>query len=64
VQARGFDQLPPETLADLDGTHVGSVEPDALRGALAASVVALLNEGAEADLPDVDVVAGRLAEFH
>jgi hypothetical protein len=63
VQARGYDQLPPETLADFDGTHVGSVEPDALRRAIAASVVALLNEAAEADLPDVDVVAERLAEL-
>jgi hypothetical protein len=64
VQARGYDQLPPETLAGLDRTHVGSVEADALRRALAASALALLNEGAEADLPDVDVVAERLAELH
>jgi hypothetical protein len=64
VQARGYDQLPPETLAGFDRTHVGSVEPDALRRALAASVLALLNEGAEADLPDVTVVAERLAELH
>jgi hypothetical protein len=63
VQARGYDQLPPETLASFDRTHVGSVEPDALRRALAASVLALLNEGAEAGLPDVDVVAERLAEL-
>jgi hypothetical protein len=56
VQARGYDELPPET--------VGSVEPDVLRRALAASTLALLNEGAEADLPDVDVVADRLAELH
>jgi hypothetical protein len=62
VQARGYDQLPPETLAGFDRTHVDSVEPDALRGALAASVVALLDEGA--DLPDVDAVALRLAELH
>jgi hypothetical protein len=63
VQARGYDQLPPETLAAFEGTHFGSVEPDALRRALAASVLTLLNEGAEADLPDVDVVATRLAEL-
>ena len=60
VQARGYDELPPETLEGFDRTHVGSLEPDALRGALAASVLVLLNEGAEADLPDVDVVAERL----
>ena len=63
VQARGYDQLPPETLARFDRTHVGSVEPDALRRALGASALALLNEGADADLPDVDVVAERLAEL-
>jgi hypothetical protein len=64
VQARGYDELPPETLAGFERTHVGSVEPDALRRALAASVRALLNEGAEADVSDVDVVAERLAELH
>ena len=64
VQARGYDELPPEALADFDGTHVGSVEPDALRRALAASTRALANVGAEAGLPDVDVVAERLAELH
>jgi hypothetical protein len=64
VQARGYDQLPRETLAGLGRTLVGSVEPDALRRALAASVLALLNEGAEADVPDADVVAERLAELH
>src|SRR6266566_3683942 len=64
VQARGYDELPPGTLAGFDRTHVASVEPDTLRRALAASALALLNEGAEADLPDVDVVAERLAELH
>jgi hypothetical protein len=64
VQARGYDQLPPETLSSFDRTHVGSVEPDELRRALAASVHALLDEGARADLPHVDVVAERLAELH
>lgn len=64
VQARGYDQLPPETLAGFGGTHVGSIEPDAIRSALAGSVLALINEGTEADLPDVDAVAKRLAELH
>ena len=64
VQARGYDELRPETLAGFDRTHVASLEPDALHRALAASALALLNEGAEADLPDVDVVAARLAELH
>jgi hypothetical protein len=64
AQARGYDDLPPEILAGFDRTHIGSVDPDTLRGALAASVLGLLNEGAEAELPDVDVVAERLAELH
>ena len=64
TQARGYDQLSPETLAAFDHTHVGSLEPDVLRRALGASVLALLNEGGEADLPDVDRVAERLVELH
>ena len=64
VQGRGFDDLPAETLAGFEATHVGTVEPGALRAALAASVQALIREAAEADLPDVDVVEERLAELH
>jgi hypothetical protein len=64
TQARGYDELSPETLAAFDRTHVGSLEPDVLRRALGASVLALLNEGGEADLPDVDRVAERLVELH
>jgi hypothetical protein len=64
AQARGYDELSPGTLAAFDRTHVGSVEPDVLRVALGASVLALLNEGGEADLPDVDLVAERLVELH
>jgi hypothetical protein len=63
VQARGYDDLPAETLAGLEHTHVGSVEAGALRGALRASVTALVDEGAGADLPDVNVVVERLAEL-
>jgi hypothetical protein len=63
VQARGYDDLPPDTLAVFDGTHAGSVEPDALRAALSASVRALLHEGAEADVRHADVVAERLTEL-
>jgi hypothetical protein len=46
--ARGYDDLPGETLARLEGAHVGAVEPGALRAALAAGVLGLLREGAEA----------------
>jgi hypothetical protein len=63
VQARGYDDLPPEALAAFESTHVGSPEPDTLRGALAASTLALLNEGVHADVPNADVVAERLAEL-
>ena len=63
AQARGYDDLPPETLAGFAGTHVESGQPDALRRALAASVAALLHQGVEAALPDADVVADRLAEL-
>ena len=63
VQARGYDDLSPETLAHFDGTHVGALEPGTLSAALAASVVALMREGVEAGLPHADVVAQRLAEL-
>jgi hypothetical protein len=63
VQARGYDDLPAETLARLEGAHVGSLEPGALRAALGASVAALLHEGAEARLPHVTTVGERLAEL-
>jgi hypothetical protein len=64
VQARGYDDLPLETLARFDAAHVGEIEPGGLRTALAASVRALLRAGAEARLPHADVVAQRLAELH
>jgi hypothetical protein len=63
VQARGYDDLSPEILARFENAHVGGVEPRALRAALAASVLALVREGAEARLPQADTVAQRLAEL-
>jgi hypothetical protein len=63
VQARGYDDLSAETLARSGDAHVGSHGPDALRAALAASVVALTREGAEARLPHAHVVEARLAEL-
>src|SRR5439155_20652712 len=63
VQARGYDDLSADTLARFEGAHVGAVEPDALRRALAASVLALMREGAEARLPHADTVVQRLAEL-
>jgi hypothetical protein len=64
VQARGYDDLPAETLARSEDAHVGAVEPGALRAALAASVLALMHEGAEARIPHAQVVAERLGELH
>src|SRR5437763_9008871 len=60
VQARGYDDLSAETLARFEHTHVSATEPGPLRGALAASVLALMREGAEARLPHADAVAERL----
>jgi hypothetical protein len=63
VQARGYDDLPADELARFDDAHVAAVQPDALRTALAASVRALVDEGAAARLPHADTVAERLAEL-
>ncbi|HYZ88244.1 MAG TPA: hypothetical protein VE620_03005 [Myxococcales bacterium] len=63
VQARGYDDLSADTLARFDSAHVGAVEPDALRRALAACVLTLMGEGAEARLPHANTVAQRLAEL-
>lgn len=61
VQARGYDDLSAETLAQFEDTHVGGIEPAPLRAALTGSVDALLHEGSKARLPNVDVVAQRLS---
>ena len=63
VQARGYDDLAAETLARLDDAHVGALDHEVLRVALAASVDALVREGAEARLPHAHVVAERLTEL-
>jgi hypothetical protein len=63
VQARGYDDLSAETLTRFEDSHVGALEPGALRAALAASVLALTREGEEARLPHAEVVAERLAEL-
>ena len=63
VQARAYDDLSGETLARFEDTHVGELDPDSLRAALAATVRALLREGVEARLPHAGSVATRLAEL-
>jgi PAS domain-containing protein len=61
VQGRRYDDLPAETLARFEATHVGAVEPAALRAALAASLQALIHESTEAEILFANVVAERLA---
>jgi hypothetical protein len=63
VQARGYDDLSVETLARYDEAHVGALEGGSVRRALAASVRALVHEGAEGHLPHADAVAQRLVEL-
>ena len=62
-QARGYDDLPADTLASFNRTHVGSLQPEGLRSALSAAMRALLHEGEAADVPSVDAVAQRLAQL-
>jgi hypothetical protein len=64
VQARGYDDLPADTRARFADAHVASLEPDALRQALGASVRALMDEGSAAGLPHASLTAERLAELH
>jgi hypothetical protein len=63
VQARGYDDLSADTLARFDATHIGVIEPGALKAALAAAVLELEREGAEAGLPHAEAVAESLAEL-
>ena len=63
VQARGYDDLPAETLALLGAAHVVSLEPPSLRDALAASVSALMAGGAEAGLTRAAIIDERLREL-
>jgi hypothetical protein len=63
VQARGYDELPDETLAHFADTHVAKIEPGSLRTALKASVRELTREGRDAGLPHAEVVADRLRDL-
>jgi hypothetical protein len=63
VQARGYDDLSAATLAQFRETHVGGLDPDALRAALAACVQALIHEATEARIPHADTVAERLTDL-
>jgi hypothetical protein len=59
-QARGYDDLPDETLARFTAARVASLDPDQLRRALATSVRGLLMGGAELRLPHAAAVEERL----
>ena len=63
VQARGYDDLPADTLADFAGTHVDSLEPERLRTALSTAMKALMHQARENGVPSVDAVAQRLSEL-
>jgi hypothetical protein len=60
VQARGYDDLPVQTLDAFAGAHVADLEPETLRDALAAAVHALVSEGGAANLEHANRVAKRL----
>ena len=60
VQARGYDDLPPEVLNELAETHVGALTANGRRVALAAVVRALMREGVEAGVPNAEAVAQRV----
>jgi hypothetical protein len=62
VQARGYDDLPADVLAQFDDTHVGTLDPEHLHAALSAALRALLHEASEANVQSVDAVAERLAD--
>ena len=62
VQARGYDDLPAEVLAQFEGTHVAAPDADALGGALSPALRALLREAKEAGVATVDDVRERLAD--
>ena len=63
MQARGYDDLPAETLGRYEQAHVGAADRGALWVALGASVAALMDEGAKAGFPHARVVSDRLAEL-
>jgi hypothetical protein len=63
AQARGYDDLSAATLARFDAAHVGALESEALRTALAVTVAELMREGAEANVSRANVVAERLADL-
>jgi hypothetical protein len=64
VQARGHDDLSAATLSRFEDTHVVSLEPDALRTALALSVLALFARRRRSAPPARGVGRAPLVELH
>ena len=62
VQARGYDDLPPDVLAGFDGTHIGSLDADEIGGALSLAMRALLREAREAGVATVEGAEERLGD--
>jgi hypothetical protein len=62
VQARGYDDLPADVLAEFEGTHVASLDPENVGKALALSVQALLREARTSNVATVDAIADSLAD--
>lgn len=60
VQARGYDDLPAETLAAFSETHLGSLDPRHLRKALATAMEALIGEARANNVASAEAVAQRL----
>lgn len=63
VQARGYDDLPADLLAQFADSHVTSLEPDRLRSALSVALHRLLEEGRDAQVAGADEIAHRLSEI-
>lgn len=63
TQARGYDDLPAEVLAQFADTRVTSLEPELLRSALSAAARALLREARQTGVRDVEEIARRATEL-
>jgi len=63
AQARGYDQLPAPTLQRFKHTHVTATDPHTLYDALRASVTALLEEAADADVPNAQAITERVGDL-
>ena len=65
AHGRGFDDLPPDVLAQFDDALVRSLEPEELRRALTRAVSGLLRESADASdvAPRVEAQLRELSDY-